>query len=210
MCVTALSLGNRIPSRLLRRPRHPDLDALIFSAYCSGVRVDFHPAACMIAAKSMSSSPRSCAAPTLVECPLTSSANRAARAFHRRRRAVRVPDPLGPLAGTADKFLDLVPAQGARLRLPGRGFPAHLFQRQPHRFAGTGIEEPHANDLGRPWTMKCRFSMSFPYVPPFSSSFTDVCGRPRKSVELGRLGLEPRTKALKGIKSAPQSSIDVF
>ena len=37
----------------------PDLAALIFSAYCSGIRVDFHPPACVIAAKSMSSSARS-------------------------------------------------------------------------------------------------------------------------------------------------------
>jgi hypothetical protein len=34
----------------------PDRAALIFSAYCSGIRVDFHPPACVIAAKSMSSS----------------------------------------------------------------------------------------------------------------------------------------------------------
>jgi hypothetical protein len=33
----------------------PDLAAWIFSAYCSGIRVDFHPPACVIAAKSMSS-----------------------------------------------------------------------------------------------------------------------------------------------------------
>jgi hypothetical protein len=37
----------------------PDRAALIFSAYCSGIRVDFHPPACVIAAKSMSSSARS-------------------------------------------------------------------------------------------------------------------------------------------------------
>jgi hypothetical protein len=48
----------------------PDLAASIFSAYCSGMRVDFHPPACVIAAKSMSISARSCAAPTLVECLL--------------------------------------------------------------------------------------------------------------------------------------------
>jgi hypothetical protein len=53
----------------------PDLAALIFSAYCSGIRVDFQPPACVIAAKSMSSAERSCAAPTLVECPLTSATN---------------------------------------------------------------------------------------------------------------------------------------
>jgi hypothetical protein len=45
----------------------PDLAALIFSAYCNGMRGDFHPPACVIAAKSMSSSARSCAAPTRVE-----------------------------------------------------------------------------------------------------------------------------------------------
>ena len=40
----------------------PDHAALIFSAYCSGIRVDSHPPpACLIAAKSMSSSARSCA-----------------------------------------------------------------------------------------------------------------------------------------------------
>jgi hypothetical protein len=54
----------------------PDLATLIFSAYCSGMRGDFHPPACVMAAKSMSSSARSCAAPTLVECPLTCSTNR--------------------------------------------------------------------------------------------------------------------------------------
>jgi hypothetical protein len=42
----------------------PNLGALIFSAYWSGIRGDFHPPACVIAAKSMSSSARSCAAPT--------------------------------------------------------------------------------------------------------------------------------------------------
>jgi carbonic anhydrase len=42
----------------------PDLAALIFSAYCNGIRGDFQPPACAIAAKSMSSSARSCAAPT--------------------------------------------------------------------------------------------------------------------------------------------------
>jgi hypothetical protein len=49
----------------------PDLAALIFSAYFSGIRVDFQPPAWVIAAKSMSSSARSCAAPTRVECALT-------------------------------------------------------------------------------------------------------------------------------------------
>jgi hypothetical protein len=47
----------------------PDLAALIFSAYCNGIRVDFHPPACVIATKSMSSSARSCVAPIRVECP---------------------------------------------------------------------------------------------------------------------------------------------
>jgi hypothetical protein len=47
----------------------PDLAALIFSAYCSGIRGDFLPPACAMAAKSMSSSWRACAAHTLVECP---------------------------------------------------------------------------------------------------------------------------------------------
>jgi hypothetical protein len=42
----------------------PDLAALILSAYCSGIRVDFHPPAWVIAA-------RSWVAPTRVECPLT-------------------------------------------------------------------------------------------------------------------------------------------
>ena len=51
----------------------PGLPALIFSAYCNGIRGDFHPPACVMAAKSMLSSARSCAAPTLVECPLTRS-----------------------------------------------------------------------------------------------------------------------------------------
>jgi hypothetical protein len=64
----------------------PDLAALIFSAYCSGIRVDFHPPACVIAAKSMSSSARSCAAPTLVECPLTSATNLAGIPIHRATR----------------------------------------------------------------------------------------------------------------------------
>jgi hypothetical protein len=45
----------------------PDRAALIFSAYCSGMRVDFHPPACVIAAKSISSSARSCAAPTRMQ-----------------------------------------------------------------------------------------------------------------------------------------------
>src|SRR5450631_2154054 len=64
----------------------PDRAALIFSAYCSGIRVDFHPPACVIAAKSMSSSARSCAAPTRVECPLTSATNRAGIPIHRATR----------------------------------------------------------------------------------------------------------------------------
>jgi hypothetical protein len=41
----------------------PDRAAVIFSAYCKGIRVDFQPPACVIAAKSMSISLRSCAAP---------------------------------------------------------------------------------------------------------------------------------------------------
>jgi hypothetical protein len=36
----------------------PDLAALIFSAYCNGIRGDFHPPACVMAAKSMSSTAR--------------------------------------------------------------------------------------------------------------------------------------------------------
>src|SRR5450755_2550141 len=60
----------------------PDRAALIFSAYCSGIRVDFHPPACVIAARSLSSSARSCAAPTLVECPLTSATKRAGMPIH--------------------------------------------------------------------------------------------------------------------------------
>jgi hypothetical protein len=55
---------------------------LIFSAYCSGIRVDFHPPACVIAAKSMSSAAKSCAAPTLVEWPLTSATNLAGMPMH--------------------------------------------------------------------------------------------------------------------------------
>jgi hypothetical protein len=35
----------------------PDLAALIFSAYCSGIRVDFHPPACVIAANPLFSRP---------------------------------------------------------------------------------------------------------------------------------------------------------
>ena len=60
----------------------PDLAALIFSAYCSGIRGDFHPPACVMAAKSMSSSARSCAAPSRVECPLTSATNLAGILIH--------------------------------------------------------------------------------------------------------------------------------
>jgi hypothetical protein len=37
----------------------PDLAALILSAYCSGIRVDFQPPACVIAARSMSNAARS-------------------------------------------------------------------------------------------------------------------------------------------------------
>ena len=37
----------------------PDRAALIFSAYCSGIRVDFQPPACVIAARSMSNAARS-------------------------------------------------------------------------------------------------------------------------------------------------------
>src|SRR3984893_8414304 len=51
----------------------PDRAALIFSAYCNGIRVDFHPPACVIAAKSMSSAARALAAPIRVECPPTSA-----------------------------------------------------------------------------------------------------------------------------------------
>jgi hypothetical protein len=36
-----------------------DFARVIFSAYCGDIRVDFHPPACVIAAKSMSSSVRS-------------------------------------------------------------------------------------------------------------------------------------------------------
>jgi hypothetical protein len=54
----------------------PDLAALIFSAYCNGIRVDFHPPACVIAAK------RSCAAPTRVDRPLTSATNLAGIPIH--------------------------------------------------------------------------------------------------------------------------------
>jgi len=49
----------------------PGLAALIFSAYCSGMRVDFQRPACVIAAKSMSNAARSWVAPTRVEWPLT-------------------------------------------------------------------------------------------------------------------------------------------
>jgi hypothetical protein len=37
----------------------PDLAALVFSAYCSGIRVDFHPPAYVIAARSMSKAAKS-------------------------------------------------------------------------------------------------------------------------------------------------------
>jgi hypothetical protein len=37
----------------------PDLAALIFSAYCNGIRVDFQPPACVIAARSMSNAAKS-------------------------------------------------------------------------------------------------------------------------------------------------------
>ena len=60
----------------------PDLAALIFSAYCSGIRVDFQPPACVIAARSMSNAARSCVAPTRVECPLTSATNLAGMPIH--------------------------------------------------------------------------------------------------------------------------------
>src|ERR1700732_1393392 len=49
------------------------------------------------------------------------------------------------LTGAADKFLDLLPAQGTRLRLPSGGLAPHLLQRQPHRFTRTGIQQPGAN-----------------------------------------------------------------
>jgi hypothetical protein len=57
----------------------PDRAALIFSAYCSGIRVDFHPQACVIAAKSISSSARSCAAPTRVDRRTRIHVNRSAQ-----------------------------------------------------------------------------------------------------------------------------------
>jgi hypothetical protein len=60
----------------------PDLAALIFSAYCSGIRVDFQPPACVIAAKSISRSARSCVAPMLVEWPLTRLTNRSGIPIH--------------------------------------------------------------------------------------------------------------------------------
>jgi len=54
--------------------------------------------------------------------------------------------------------------------------------------------------------MKRRFSISFPGVTSFFSGIADVSGRPGKSVEVGRLGLEPRTKALKGFYRRPMLS----
>jgi hypothetical protein len=63
----------------------PDLVALIFSAYCSGIRVDFHPPAWVIAAKSMSSSASSCAAPNRQECPEILSHCSLADRIHRPR-----------------------------------------------------------------------------------------------------------------------------
>jgi hypothetical protein len=57
-----------------------DLPALILSAYFNGILVEFHPPACVFAARSISSAAKFCAAPTLVECPLTSATNRSPRA----------------------------------------------------------------------------------------------------------------------------------
>jgi hypothetical protein len=60
----------------------PDLAALIFSAYCGGIRVEFHPRVCLVAARSMANAARSYAAPTRVECPLTSATNFAGMPIH--------------------------------------------------------------------------------------------------------------------------------
>jgi hypothetical protein len=46
------------------------------------LRFDFHPSARVIAAKLMSSSARSCAAPTPVQCPLTSATNLSSIPLH--------------------------------------------------------------------------------------------------------------------------------
>ncbi len=54
----------------------------IFSEYCKGIRVDFHPPACVIAAKSISSAAKSWEAPTRVECPLTRFTNRSGIPIH--------------------------------------------------------------------------------------------------------------------------------
>jgi len=48
-----------MPRVFKRAAARRDLAALIFSAYCSGIRIDFQPPACVIAAKSMSSAARS-------------------------------------------------------------------------------------------------------------------------------------------------------
>ena len=87
----SLELAPRILTRLIAsciRPAAaaalaiPDLAALIFSAYCSAIRVDFHPPACVIAARSISSAAKSRLAPTRVECPLTRFTARAGIPIH--------------------------------------------------------------------------------------------------------------------------------
>jgi len=60
----------------------PFLAAFIFFAYCNGILVDFQPPACVIDVKSISSSAKSCAAPTRVECPLISVTNRSGIPIH--------------------------------------------------------------------------------------------------------------------------------
>jgi hypothetical protein len=57
--------------------------------------------------------------------------------------------------------------------------------------------------------MKRRFCFSFPGVTGVFPGIQDVSGRTGKPVELGRPGLEPGTKALKGFYQRPMLSLRV-
>src|SRR5260370_1322160 len=78
-------------------------------------------------AKSMSSSARSCAPPTLVERPLTWAT------------------PVGAAAGAATALLGLAAVQRGCRRLTSGGPRSHRFESHPLRWAGGGIDSPWAD-----------------------------------------------------------------
>jgi hypothetical protein len=75
----------------------------------------------------------------------------------------------------------------------GRGHRDSIFLKYPQE-CPHGPVAPSVS----PWTPPGAKTVCFHGLSRDFQGFEDVTGRRRKSMELGRLGLEPRTKALKG------------